>query len=200
MYRFKRVKLAWHHQNRFKRKLVLFLRFSLKSNFWKSHVAITHQHAHTQLQTPCPAQRAGVALSQMTRQARQSSQIPNVEESAGSTSMATVVWWTRVAPATCTEIYHTCAGSMEAVETWLSVEENEEVASAIVGDMVEDLCIENVLQMDASSDDEVDHVAQGGAGQSSGAAAPPPPPYGRVAEHLCELEDTAEKCGMSEVS
>ena len=65
--------------------------------------------------------------------------------------------------------------------------------------MVEDLCNENVLQMDASSD-EVDHVAQGGAGQSSGAAAPPPPPYGRVAEHLCELEDTAEKCGMSEVS
>ena len=38
-----------------------------------------------------------------------------------------------------------------------------------------------------------------GAGQSSGAAAPPPP-YGGVAEHFCELEDTAEKCGMSEVS
>ena len=38
-----------------------------------------------------------------------------------------------------------------------------------------------------------------GAG-SSGAAAPPPPPYGGVAEHFCELEDTAEKCGMSEVS
>ena len=32
-YRFKRVKLAWHHQNRLKRKLVLFLRFSLQSNF-----------------------------------------------------------------------------------------------------------------------------------------------------------------------
>ena len=30
--------------------------------------------------------------------------------------------------------------------------------------------------------------------------APPPPPYGGVAEHFCELEDTAEKCGMSEVS
>ena len=40
----------------------------------------------------------------------------------------------------------------------MAVEENEEVASAIVGDMVEDLCNENVLQMDASSDDEVDHV------------------------------------------
>ena len=79
---------------------------------------------------------------------------------------------------------HTCAGSMEAVETWLSVEENEEVANAIVGNMVEDLCN--------------DHVAQGGAGQSSGAAAPPPPPYGGVAEHFCELEDTTEKCGMSE--
>ena len=79
-HRFKRVKLAWHHQNRLKRKLVLFLRFSLKSNFWKSHVAITHQHAHTQLQTPCPAQRAGAALSQMTRQARQGSQITNGEE------------------------------------------------------------------------------------------------------------------------
>ena len=38
----------------------------------------------------------------MTRQARQGSQITNVEESAGSTSMATVVWWTRVAPARCT--------------------------------------------------------------------------------------------------
>ena len=97
-------------------------------------------------------------------------------------------------------ICHTYAGSMEAVETWLSVEENEEVASAIVGDMVENLCNENVLQMDASSDDEVDHVAQGGSGQSLGAAAPPPPPYGGVAEHFCELEDTAEKCGMSEVS
>ena len=65
--------------------------------------------------------------------------------------------------------------------------------------MVEDLCNENVLQMDASSDHEVDHVAQGEAGQCSGAAAPPPP-YGGVAEHFCELEDTAEKCGMSEVS
>ena len=32
-YRIKRVELAWHHQDRFKRKLVLFLRFSLKSNF-----------------------------------------------------------------------------------------------------------------------------------------------------------------------
>ena len=97
-------------------------------------------------------------------------------------------------------ICHTCAGSMEEVETWLSVEENEEVASAIVGDMVEDLCNESVLQMDASSDDEVDHVAYGGAGQSSGVAAPPRPPYGGVAQHFCELEDTAEKCGMSEVS
>ena len=38
----------------------------------------------------------------MTRQARQGSQITDVEESAGSTSMATVVWWTRVAPARCT--------------------------------------------------------------------------------------------------
>ena len=38
----------------------------------------------------------------MTRQVRQGSQITNVEESAGSTSMATVVWWTRVAPARCT--------------------------------------------------------------------------------------------------
>ena len=39
----------------------------------------------------------------MTRLARQGSQITNVEESAGSTSLATVVWWTRVAPARCTE-------------------------------------------------------------------------------------------------
>ena len=57
-YRFKRVKLAWHHQNRFNRKLVLFLRFSLKSNFWKSHVAITHinTHTHTAADTmPCAA-------------------------------------------------------------------------------------------------------------------------------------------------
>ena len=53
-YRFKRIKLAWHHQNRFKRKSVLFLRFFLKSNIWKSHVAITHTAADTM---PCAAGR-----------------------------------------------------------------------------------------------------------------------------------------------
>ena len=31
----------------FKRKVVVFLRFSLKSNFWESHVAITHINTHT---------------------------------------------------------------------------------------------------------------------------------------------------------
>ena len=59
-YRFKRVKPAWHHQNRFKGKLVLFLRFSLKSNFWKSHAAITHinTRTHTAADTmPCAAGR-----------------------------------------------------------------------------------------------------------------------------------------------
>ena len=95
----------------------------------------------------------------------------NVEESAGSTSMATVVWWTRVAPARCT------ASATPVRVPWRRWKHGCLVASAIVGDMVEDLCNENVLQMDASSDDEVDHVSQGGAGQYSGAAAPPPPPY-----------------------
>ena len=100
-YRFKRVKLAWHHQNRFKRKLVLLLRFSLRSNFWKSHVAITHINKHTH---SCRhhALRSGQAL-RMTRQARQGSQITNVEESAGSTSMAKLwcggpAWHQRDAP------------------------------------------------------------------------------------------------------
>ena len=92
------------------------------------------------------------------------------------------------------------AGSMDAVERWLSVEENEEVAKGIVADMVEDLCDENLVQLDLVSDDDVDEAEQGEAGQSSGAAAPPPPAYSGVAEHFCELEDNAETCGMSEVS
>ena len=92
------------------------------------------------------------------------------------------------------------AGSMDAVERWLSVEENEEVAKGIVADMVEDLCDENLVQLDLVSDDDVDEAEQGEAGQSSGAAAPPSPAYSRVAEHFGELEDTAETCGMSEVS
>ena len=66
--------------------------------------------------------------------------------------------------------------------------------------MVEDLYDENLVQLDLVSDDDVDEAEQGEAGQSSGAAAPPPPAYSGVAEHFCELEDTAETCGMSEVS
>ena len=89
---------------------------------------------------------------------------------------------------------------MDAMERWLSVEENEELAKGIAADMVEDLCDENLVQLDLISDDDVDETEQGEAGQSSGAAAPPPPPYGGVAEHFCELENSAEKCGMSEVS
>ena len=89
---------------------------------------------------------------------------------------------------------------MDAVERWLSVEGNEEVAKGIVADTVEDLCDENLVQLDLVSDDDVDEAEQGKAGQSSGAAAPPPPAYSGVAEHFCELEDNAETCGMSEVS
>lgn len=73
-------------------------------------------------------------------------------------------------------------------------------SEAIVADMGEDLCDENLVQMDLVSDDDVDETEQGEAGQSSGAAAPLPPPYSGVAEHFCELEDTAEKCGMPVVS
>ena len=91
-------------------------------------------------------------------------------------------------------------GSMDAVERWLSVEENEEIAKGIVADMVEDLCDENLVQLDLASDDDVDEAKQGEAGQSSGAAAPPPPAHSGVAEHFCEHEDTAETCGMSEAS
>ena len=47
-------------------------------------------------------------------------------------------------------------GSMDAVERWLSVEENEEVDKGIVADMVEDLCDENLAQLDLVSDDDVD--------------------------------------------
>ena len=48
------------------------------------------------------------------------------------------------------------AGSMDALERWLSVEENEEVDKGIVADMVEDLCDENLAQLDLVSDDDVD--------------------------------------------
>ena len=61
------------------------------------------------------------------------------------------------------------------------------------------LCDENVV-LDLVSDDDVDEAEQGETGQSSGASAPPPLAYTGVAEHFCELEDTAETCGMSELS
>ena len=60
-YRFKRVKLACHDQNRFKRELVVFRRFSLKSNYSEeSRSHHTHQqastHTHTAADTmPCAA-------------------------------------------------------------------------------------------------------------------------------------------------
>ena len=66
--------------------------------------------------------------------------------------------------------------------------------------MAENLCDENLVQLDLVSDDNVDKAEQGEAGQSSGAAAPPPPAYSGVAEYFCELEDNAETCGMSKVS
>ena len=48
----------------------------------------SHHTHHTQVQTPCPAQRAVAAqLSPTTRQAHRSSQITNAEASAGRTSM-----------------------------------------------------------------------------------------------------------------
>ena len=76
-----------------------------------------------------------------------------------------------------------------------------EVAEAIVTEMVEDLCDENLVGMDLSSDDEDDDLVElRQSGQSAAAAAPAPPPYANVANHFGELEDTAEKCRMSEVS
>jgi ribosomal protein L12E/L44/L45/RPP1/RPP2 len=90
------------------------------------------------------------------------------------------------------------AGTMEAVDKWLSVEEDEEVSEAIVADMIEDLTNEYLVEM--NSDDDIDEIEQGEAGQSSAAAPPPPPPYAQVAEHFFSLEDIAEQCGMSETS
>ena len=52
------------------------------------------------------------------------------------------------------------------------------------------------MQLDLVSNDDVYEAERGEAGQSSGAAAPPPPAYSGVAEHFCELEDTAETCGI----
>lgn len=68
--------------------------------------------------------------------------------------------------------------------------------------MVDDLCDENLVEMDLASDDDDDLAQQGQPGQSAAAAAaaPAPPPYAAVANHFGELEDAAEKCRMSEVS
>jgi len=73
---------------------------------------------------------------------------------------------------------------MAEVERLLSVEENDDVAKTMVGDMMEDLADENLTDAtDVFSDDDVNEVEQGEANQSSGAANPPPPPPHRgVAE------------------
>ena len=52
-------------------------------------------------------------------------------------------------------------GSMDAVERWLSVEENEEVAKGTLANMVEDLRDENLVHLDLVSDDDVDEAEQG---------------------------------------
>lgn len=90
---------------------------------------------------------------------------------------------------------------MAAVETWTGVEENEDVAGAIIADMTEDIYDESIVQMDVGSDDsEVDEAGPGKTRQSPGAAVLRPPPYVDVADHFCELEDVAEKCDMPDVS
>ena len=101
--RFKRVNLAWHDQNRFTEIICPILEiFSsiepLKSATHSSCRPITHTGADT----PCPAQQPATAkLSRNTRQPRQTSQT-TYAKSAGSTSMARVVWQTHLAKARCT--------------------------------------------------------------------------------------------------
>lgn len=62
------------------------------------------------------------------------------------------------------------AATMETVDKWLSLEENEEVSETIVADMVEDLCDDHVVEM--NSDDDVDQIEQGKEGRFSVGSAP----------------------------
>lgn len=93
------------------------------------------------------------------------------------------------------------ADSRVAIDTWLNIEEDDNVAAAIVADMADDICDEGLTYLDLDSDDiELDELENHETGQSSRAAVPPPPPYTAVAKHFCELEDIAERCGMLGVS
>lgn len=96
--------------------------------------------------------------------------------------------------------------SMEAVQTWLGVEEEEDVAEAIIAYLKDDLCEEslahlNINQLNIDSDaDEADSSA-GDEGQcTQPLVAPRPPPYADVSRQFGDLEKMAERCSMAGVA
>ncbi|CAB1100067.1 unnamed protein product [Ectocarpus sp. CCAP 1310/34] len=76
--------------------------------------------------------------------------------------------------------------SMEAVQTWLRVEEKEGVAEAIIADLKDDLCEEslahlNMDQLNIDSDDDEADSSAGDEGQcTQPLVSPRPPPYADV--------------------
>ena len=101
-----------------------------------------------------------------------------------------VVWRTRLAKARCT-VCHTCLSSRGRETSGADAAGGKSEKHDSSGGKGKD-------PAGTSSGVKLRQPVE--AGQSSGAAAPPPPAYSGVAEHFCELEDTAETCGMSEVS
>lgn len=96
--------------------------------------------------------------------------------------------------------------SMEAVQTWLGVEEKADVAEAIIADLKDDLCEESLAQLNLdqlnldSDDDEADSSA-GDEGQcTQPLVSPRPPPYADVSRQFGDLEEIAERCSMAGVA
>ena len=87
------------------------------------------------------------------------------------------------------------------MEEWCGIEGDADVAEALVVDLKDDLCEESLSQLNLHSDGDEPNSSAGDKNQSTQPARLPcPPPYTDVAEHFGVLEETAERCRMTEMS
>lgn len=104
--------------------------------------------------------------------------------------------------------------SLSAAETWISIEDDEEVRTALRRDLRDELISEGQKEgigdsketrgkttgeLEAGGSGEEDDELPDGMGPSGAAAIIPPPPYTDVAESFGALEDAASASAMHDV-